>query len=143
MATGNKDRPCLEIRAHHLLCLLNFRGLGYSDEFVQNIRRVSAAAFAGGTVLRVVDRCDAICVSCPHKKGSECAKREDSVLKVQKQDQMITIRLGITIGDELGSEDIWTLVKDKICPLDLHWLCHGCEWLAYCLSHVTAKMPSK
>ena len=31
----------LKIRHHHLLCILGFKGLGYSDEFVENMKKNS------------------------------------------------------------------------------------------------------
>ncbi|MBT9160333.1 MAG: DUF1284 domain-containing protein [Dehalococcoidia bacterium] len=133
MVKRKKDGASLEIRAHHLLCLLGFRGLGYSKEFTENMRNVLATAFSADTLLKIVDRCDAICASCPYREGSECVKKKDSAEKTWRQDQRIAIRLGIKIGDELPSRELWALVRGRIAPLDLPQLCDGCEWLDYCL----------
>ena len=129
-----RDRLLLEIRAHHLLCLPGYRGLGYSDEFTQDMWKVSAAVFAYGTILKIVDRCDAICVSCPDRKGNECGKGKNSAAKIRKQDQAVAARLGVRIEDEVRSPEIWTLVRCRIRPPDLPQLCGECEWLGYCLN---------
>jgi len=138
MVKRGKDGVSLEIRAHHLLCLLGFRGLGYSKEFTENMKNVSAIAFSDGTVLKIVDRCDAICVPCPHREESDCGKGEDGAEKTTRQDQGVASSLGIKIGDEMPSQEIWALVKGRITPLDLHQLCRGCEWLDYCLKFSAA-----
>lgn len=127
-----KDRALLEIRAHHLLCLLSFRGLGYNEEFIENMKNVLATAFSDGAILKIVDRCDAICASCPHRKGNQCGKREDSAEKVWDQDRRVAHRLGITIGDKRPSSDIGALIRKKITAADLAQICEGCEWLDYC-----------
>ncbi|MCL0060098.1 DUF1284 domain-containing protein [Dehalococcoidia bacterium] len=127
------SKGTIEVRGHHLLCLLGFQGLGYSEEFTQNMNNILATAFSANTLLKIVDRCDAICAPCPHRKGSECGKKKDSAEKTRKQDQRIAMRLGIKIGDRMPSREIWARVKEKLAPRDLPQLCGECEWLDYCL----------
>lgn len=46
----------LRIRAHHVLCILGFRGEGYSREFVENMRRVVDIIRANPqAVIQIVD----------------------------------------------------------------------------------------
>lgn len=129
-----KGGASLEIRAHHLLCLLGFCGLGYSQEFVENMKEVSATVFSDQDFLKIIDWCDDICAFCPHRSGDKCAKKEDLEQEVRQMDKDVAGRLGIEIGTELQSQEVWGLVKERIAPLDLPEICKGCEWLnlRYC-----------
>ena len=130
-----KLAPPLEIRAHHLLCLLGFRGLGYSGEFVKKMGKVAKKLHLNSTFLITISaECDVICVSCPHNKDSKCRKKADSELKVKAQDLEVLRRLGLETGTQISAGTIWTRVKEKLTPEDLVLICQGCEWLelGYC-----------
>lgn len=52
----------MKLRAHHLICLLGFRGLGYSPEFVENMARIADQLRSfPHTVIEIVRRPDDIC----------------------------------------------------------------------------------
>ena len=56
----------IRLRGHHLLCLLTYRGVGYSDTFVANLDRV-AARLTGGEAVEIVagpdDVCEPLCAA--------------------------------------------------------------------------------
>ena len=122
----------LDLRAHHLLCLLGYRELGYSREFIENMKEVSVAV--SSKLLRIVDFCDIICAYCPYRNNDKCGKREDSAEKTTRQDQEVANRIGIKIGTELYLQEVWRAARGKIFPTDLYKICEGCEWLdlGYC-----------
>ena len=125
----------VEIRSHHLLCILGFRGLGYSEEFVSNMSKVvqrlrSDASFP----ITLVVGCDAICASCPHNKEGKCLEGADSDAEVTMLDSEFLDRLGFEAGTQIRAGEAWERVKERLTPGDLAEICRDCEWLGlgYC-----------
>ena len=125
----------LKIRAHHLLCLLGFRGLGYSPKFVEKMGKVAKELHLNSTFpITILTERDTICASCPHNKANKCRKKADSELKVRARDWEVLQRLGLETGTQLSAGATWTKVKERLIPDDLVEICQGCEWLelGYC-----------
>jgi len=125
----------VKIRGHHLLCLLGFRGLGYSPEFVETMGKVSKEFHADGALpITVITECDVICDSCPHKIGNQCRKMEDSARRIKRKDTIILNKLGFPTGTGTTSGEAWRRVKVRITVEDLTAICRQCEWLGlgYC-----------
>jgi hypothetical protein len=125
----------LKIRSHHLLCVLGFRGLGYSKAFVSNMGRVVGELRSDPRLpITLVVGCDAICVSCPHNKGGKCLKRANSEVDVPAQDLELLERLGLEAGTQMLAGEAWGKVKQTLAPGDLTEICGNCEWLGlgYC-----------
>jgi len=125
----------LKIRSHHLLCILGFRGLGYSEEFVSNMEEVVGALRSDPSLpITLVVGCDAICASCPHNKEGKCLKRANSEVDVPILDLELLKRLGLEAGSQMLAGEAWEEVKKRLAPKDLTEICGDCEWLAlgYC-----------
>jgi len=121
----------IPLRAHHLLCLLGFQGIGYTAGFIRNFQKVKRLVEQHpNLVVEVVDSCDVICVACPNMHGGECFK---SGLKFNEKvkgiDGRVMERLGIKPGDRFKAKDLYALVKEKIKPGDIDEICKGCDWL--------------
>ena len=122
--------PTLKIRAHHLLCILGFHGLGYSPEFIAKMGKVVEELSSNFTLrLTFIAECDVICASCPHHKENKCLKRADSEWRVQNQDLEVLQRLGFKVGTHIPVGTAWATVKEKITPEDIVEICRDCEWL--------------
>ncbi len=100
------------LRPHHLLCLQRFRGLGYSDDFVENMERVVDAVLNGVNV-EVVRGEDEICAACDEECDEESVnERDDAVL-------MALPKL--------------TLEAARSLPVDdAREICGGCPWFEVC-----------
>ena len=125
----------LEIRAHHLLCLLGFRGSGYSQEFVEKMGKVAKELHLSSTFpITVLAQCDVIFFSCPHIKDNRCQKKADSESKVKARDLEVLRRLGFAVGAQMPIEKVWVRIKARLTPEDIVEICQGCEWLelGYC-----------
>lgn len=128
--------PPLKIRAHHLLCILGFCGLGYSQEFTATMGKVVEKLHSNSTFpITVVIECDIICASCPHNKGSRCSKEANSESEVKTRDLEVLHRLGFEVGAQVMPNEAWTRIKERITSEDVAALCHDCEWweLGYCI----------
>lgn len=119
----------LRVRGHHLLCMLGFRGLGYSAEFVANMRSV-VDAFLGepSPTVEVVVEADAICSACPHLADGACARRESSAERVRAKDRAVLDVLGIEPGSRLPASELRSHVADRVSVATLEELCARCNW---------------
>lgn len=132
---GELARP-LKIRPHHLLCMLGFRGLGYSGEFISNMAKLVGKLRSDSTFpIILVVGCDAICVSCPHNKEGKCLKRADSELKAKALDLELLQRIMFKTGIQMPIDEALRMVKERITSEDMVELCRDCEWweLGYCV----------
>jgi len=125
----------LKIRGHHLLCIFGFRGHGYSDTFVSNMRTVTKSFFAkGGAEVELTAECDDICRACPHMLERQCAAEEGAERRVQDRDREVLARLGLAGGQQHDATWLAALVTARVSPAALAELCAGCQWLpaGYC-----------
>lgn len=131
--SGKKGIP---LRAHHLLCLLGFHGIGYSAEFIRNLHKVKRLIDQNPELeIEVVDDCDVVCLQCPHSQDSLCVKGEASDNKtVRDMDHRIMEKLDIRPHDRFKVREIYALIKEKIRPEDMNDFCRGCEYfsLGFC-----------
>ena len=119
------------LRPHHGLCIQNFRGKGYSDEFVREMARIVAlleqnprreiTLFAGA---------DEVCRACPHKTAeSGC----DSGQKVLRYDERCLSLCGLRAGDTLPWEEYRELLREAVIrPKRYREVCADCHWIGIC-----------
>ncbi len=128
-SSGKKGIP---LRAHHLLCLLGFQGIGYTAGYIKNFHKVKRMVEQNPDLeIEIVDNCDVVCIQCPNAQGSNCYKgglSENHTVK--DMDHRVMDRLEIKAGDRFKARDIFALVQEKIKPEDLRDICRGCEWLS-------------
>jgi hypothetical protein len=128
-SSGKKGIP---LRAHHLLCLLGFQGIGYTADFIKNFHKVKRMVEQNPDLeIEVVDTCDVVCIQCPNAQGLECFKGSTLNDKtIREMDRRVMDRLGIRPGDRFKARELFGLIKEKIRPDDFKDICGGCEWLA-------------
>ncbi len=125
----------LKLRAHHLLCLLGFRGLGYSPEFAETMGRVLKEFHSNVEIpVTLVTECDLICASCPHKQEGECRKSEGAAARIKDKDSNILKKLGYRTNSRTTPAEAWRRVKKNISMEELTAMCSRCQWveLGYC-----------
>ncbi|MBI4300944.1 MAG: DUF1284 domain-containing protein [Chloroflexi bacterium] len=125
----------IDLRGHHFLCILGFRGHGYSPPFVENMWRVVDALRSSEAVVDIKAAPDAVCTACPFLAMSGCRKRnEQSETRVREHDGRILERLGLEPGDSLTWAEVMERIRANIAPEDVDELCADCEWLSlgYC-----------
>lgn len=117
----------VRLRGHHILCLLGFRGLGYSDEFVENMARVHARVFSDKALVEIVAGADSICDACPRLANGKCGK-------ARHKDATILSLLSLQPEDRLEPDEIYLRVAEAITPENLSNICARCRWLSlgYC-----------
>jgi hypothetical protein len=113
------------------LCLLGFRGSGYSPGFVEVMTEVQAALQADpGLRIRLVDVPDPICAACPNLASQGCTLGgSDHEAHMQTHDREVLRRLGLTPGAVLPWADVLARVGERIRGADLPAICTTCPWL--------------
>jgi len=112
-----------------LICLHFFKGKGYSDEFVENLRRVVEKAKSD--YIKVVDYADDVCKACPHNLNGVCTYSENANEEVKALDDLALKLLGINVGDLV----LWRDLKVKIPKVLNEWklkACKDCDWRDVC-----------
>lgn len=113
------------LRGHHLLCIRNFKGKGYSEEFIRNF--YSVLERLPKEKIKIVNSVDVICGKCPHNKGI-CKKEEDSEIKTKQKDDRLIKAANIDLNKKYLYEDLKELVKH----IKARDFCDDCEWKDEC-----------
>lgn len=124
----------VEIRPHHLLCILTYAGKGYSQAFTSNYDRIVARLNAGETV-RIVDGPDAICAPVvaaeaePHCHGDSVTRRDRDALASLAE----LLRRPMGVGDDF-TLDAATLarLREAFASGAIRTACDGCQWSELC-----------
>lgn len=115
------------LRGHHLLCLLGYRGMGYSQEYVQEMTKLHAALRENPeNLISIVLGPDDLCAHFPEDKPYHC---EDE--NVYIRDQSILTHLGIKVGEQYRWEDLLAAIQHRVVPDDIPRFCETCPWRPY------------
>jgi len=120
----------MKLRAHHLLCLPNFIGEGYSDAFTANMAAQKRRLAKEGTFMLSAGA-DELCAACPHRCGADCASQD----KVSRYDAAVRRLLGLRPGEEYDAAALFERVRTEIFETHrLSEICGDCEWYPLCAS---------
>ena len=115
------------LRPHHVLCLQNFRGTGYSPDFNAGMKKILTTLKNNvETSLRIVSVCDDICRLCSNRTGLSCLSLRPSIFDV-----LVSGRYSILPGKEYT----WEALLSMLPPMSLELLeecCPNCQWLSLC-----------
>ena len=115
----------IKLRFHHLLCLYYFKGYGYDEAFVKNMKEIKERI--NDEKIMVISSFDDLCFSCPNK-GKSC-RWEEKVLKYDKNIQNLT---NINEGDILTYKEILAKLDKVIKSGNRMHACDDCKWSTYC-----------
>lgn len=127
----------MKLRAHHLICILGFKGLGYSQEYVDNMTKiVGQLRSSPESLVEIASKPDDICAPCPFLGEKGCQERgPESEELVRNRDLAVMERLNIVAGDKIAWAEVKERIRSSISPEDLADICQDCQWLAqgYCV----------
>lgn len=116
-----------KLRGHHLLCMLGFRGMGYSETYAVRMAEVQEQLRAfPDTQITLVSGPDDLCLHFPEHQPNHC-ENED----IHRQDGEVLARLGFHAGETVRWFEIEQRIRDNIHHHDLDAICNGCRWLPY------------
>lgn len=116
-----------KLRGHHLFCLLGYRGMGYSEEYVENMTRLHQTLRDDPkTQILLVDGPDQLCEKFPESGKYHC--QDDTIFE---RDAAILNKIGLKIGQLLNWEDIVSHIQKNVVPSDIQVVCETCSWRSY------------
>ncbi len=123
----------IRLRSHHLLCMLTYRGEGYSEAFIANFDAI-VARIAQGETIELVDGPDDICACLlAEKSDAHCLEQSVSLRDAQALAQIEKEGLGFPCGKS------FTLTVTQLAKLReafaqnrIRTACAGCEWHGLC-----------
>ena len=120
----------MKLRAHHLLCMQNFTGYGYSPAFTAHMTALlESLAAHPETVVRLIGGCDDLCAACPHHTGGVC----DSAAKVARFDAGVCDAAGLSAETSGTWAELTARVRTHILQTAaFDAICAGCEWYHLC-----------
>ena len=99
-----------KLRGHHIFCLLGYRGMGYSKEYVDNMTRLhQTLRDHPKTWVELVKGPDQLCEKYPNSGEYHCQKEH-----IYHRDSIILEKLGLEIGQILNWEDIEASIRKSM-----------------------------
>lgn len=116
-----------QLRGHHLFCLLGYRGMGYSKEYVENMTKLHQTLRKHPeTRIQLIEGPDQLCEKYPDNSEYHC---EDQ--KIYRRDAMILEKLGFNIREIYTWAEIEETIRKHVVPTDIVHICSSCSWRSY------------
>lgn len=122
-------------RPHHLLCVLNYIGKGYSDDFIRNYDDIVAKINAGQRDIEIVRGPDDICGPCLNESFCHCRDEHKHLEDVATLPELQSV----TGLENLDFGSVFVLTDDIIQNLRAEFKagrirrgCQNCEWFDLC-----------
>jgi len=119
-------KETINLRPHHLLCILNFVGMGYSLHFVRMIKDMKRKLEHDLVYVRLVEGQDDVCASCPNAK--ECA----TLKYIQLLDDKVIKAADLRYGAVYSAKELLSLIEHTITPDLLTIICRECAFYVQC-----------
>jgi uncharacterized protein len=138
----------VRLRGHHLLCILTYKGEGYSPAFVANLDRIAARLTAGEDVL-LVDGPDDVCAPllAPGSVGEE--RPHCDLDRVRDRDKRALEAVSALLSRALAAGERLTLEPETASRMrsafetgEIRAACVGCEWSELCTSIADARFAA-
>lgn len=116
----------LKLRPHHINCLFFYRGMGYSEAFVERMSQIEKELFLRPyTEIEFVVGCDVVCECCPNKQMDHTCKSEKRIVKL---DENTLAYYELEIGKRYDFQFIKEQIYKNFDPHKFEAICKGCEW---------------
>lgn len=124
----------IRLRGHHLLCLLTYKGLGYSPAFVEGMT-ATAKALAAGATAEIIEGADDICAPlCREEDHPHC--HEATVPERDRQAlTLVSTILGrdVAVGDRFAFDaPLRRRLREAYAAGAFAGACALCEWQPLC-----------
>ena len=116
-----------KLRGHHLFCLLGYKGMGYSQEYVENMTKLhQSLRDEPETWVQLIEGPDHLCEKYPNSGEYHCQDRH-----IDNRDRVILEKLGLKVGQILKWKDIEDSIRKNVVPSDIGIVCETCSWRSF------------
>ena len=132
----------VRLRGHHFLCVLTYRGAGYTERFVARMTALVEAINAGAPVVLMAgadDICAGLTDKCRVDVQHDC--RADKIRALDKlavEAVSGVLKRDLTLANPLGKDDVAKL-RQAYATGSIRKACHGCSWVGFCNQIVAEK----
>lgn len=116
----------LLLRPHHINCIFFYKGLGYSEDFIDGMNNTLTLLKKNpNTKIKLIINCDDLCVNCPNKQIDDvCVTKE----KVAKLDYNTLQIYNLKENEEYTFNEIIDTVYKHFIKNKFHKICSACNW---------------
>ncbi|MGL4489610.1 MAG: DUF1284 domain-containing protein [Rhizobiaceae bacterium] len=133
--TPENNMMPVRLRGHHFLCILTYKGAGYSEPFVANMDVKVQAIAAGHTVQLVIgpdDICNGLTAKCLQTVEHDCKAADTLRLDSLAIDAVSSLlQRDLNVAAPLTSQEI-TVLRKAYAQGTIRAACTGCEWKSFC-----------
>ena len=122
----------ITLRGHHLLCVLTYRGMGYSPAFVTAMTHI-VDRLSSGERFDLVEGPDSICFG--HEPGCSSANHCNDERTVERDHRALADISRIAphlLIQRCFSSDTLTEIRNAFADGSARSACGGCEWSSLC-----------
>jgi uncharacterized protein len=125
----------VRLRGHHFLCMLTYRGLGYSAEFTTNMSAKIAHIKTGASVVLVEgpdDICAGMSKACTHATGHDCRMADILMMDITARHAVeAALNRDLTLRAPVTPAEVNHL-RIAFASGQLRKACDGCSWFEMC-----------
>ncbi|MCL7748662.1 DUF1284 domain-containing protein [Halalkalibacter alkaliphilus] len=116
-----------KLRGHHLFCLLGYRGMGYSREYVENMTQLHQTLRENpDTWIQLVEGPDDLCDKYPNSGEYHCHSKN-----IYEKDIAILAKMELKIGQIVKWKYIESCIRKHTIPTDIKIICETCSWRSF------------
>ncbi|MHC1598182.1 MAG: DUF1284 domain-containing protein [Candidatus Methanofastidiosia archaeon] len=119
-------KDIIRIRPHHLLCIINFYGKGYSASFIQTLKEIKEKIEQDSVLIRLVHGQDDICKNCPSKPSCLQFDYPNTL------DEKVLLVTNMEYGKVYSSKEVLSNIKKNISKEMLEMICKDCAFYEIC-----------
>ncbi len=126
----------IKLRAHHLLCMISWKGVGYTPAFTENYNKIIDRLKHETITIEIIKGKDDICAPLMPDNYPDYHCDNESVL-IRDAKALIDINhylgLNLSIGSQFKiSEAYLTEMRKKFQTFEIRSACVGCDWYQFC-----------
>lgn len=125
----------VRLRGHHFLCILTYRGYGYTPAFVENMTAI-VGQIAGGRPVQLGEGPDAVCGGLTADDRSAC-NHDCGKAETRELDHVAVAEIGQALGIDFArpliiDQPMVGLLRSAFADRSIRSACRRCPWSDFC-----------
>ena len=125
----------IDLRPHHLLCILNFIGKGYTEDFVRHYESLVERINQGERHVRIVEGPDSVCSAWVKDSDPDCHCHEPRIhdKDMRALSDLEPLIPGVAFGAEFEfSPELIGKLREAFRAGTVRGACDACPWYGFC-----------